>query len=149
MQLEKEIKQEKFKSEFEKLAVNIFYTHGWLNNLQSKLFKAHKLSPTQYNILRILRGQYPNPAPITLIKERMLDKMSDVSRIVDRMKSKRLLIREYCKEDRRRVNVMISEYGLELLSEIDKDQEQFLNKIENISVEEAKKLNNLLDKLRG
>ncbi len=149
MLLEKEIKQSKFKNEFQKLAVNIFYTHGWLANKHNEVLKEFDITAAQYNILRILRGQFPKPAPISLLKERMLDKMSDASRLVERLRTKKLLDRKICKEDRRRVNVLITQRGLDLLTTLDvyeKDSEKFLK---NLSVAEAKKLNTLLDKLRG
>lgn len=149
MKLEEEIKQSKFRSEYQKLAVNIFYTHGWLVSKHSDLMKSFGITTSQYNILRILRGQHPNSAPISLLKERMLDKMSDASRLVERLRTKGLLSRKICKEDRRRVNVLITTKGLSLLAKMDeyeKESESFLNKL---SKSEAKELNNLLDKLRG
>jgi DNA-binding MarR family transcriptional regulator len=149
MELEKEIKQQKFRNEFHKLAVNIIYTYGWLCNLQSETFKNFDITPNQYNILRILRGQYPKPATIILLKERMLDKMSDASRLVERLKNKGLVRRDQCPNDRRQVDVVITDKGLSLLAEIDKlngKQDEFFN---NLSDKEAEKLNDLLDKMRG
>src|SRR3989304_4168006 len=86
MKLEEEIKQKKFRNEYHKLAVNILYTHGWLLNNQAAFLKKHDLTSAQFNILRILRGQYLNSASVNLLKERMLDKMSDASRLVERLK---------------------------------------------------------------
>ncbi len=149
MKLEEEIKQSKFRSEYQKLAVNIFYTHGWLVSKHSDLMKSFGITTSQYNILRILRGQHPSSAPISLLKERMLDKMSDASRLVERLRTKGLLSRKICKEDRRRVNVLITKKGLSLLAKMDeyeKESESFLNKLSKL---EAKELNNFLDKLRG
>lgn len=149
MKLEEEIKQKKFKSEKQKLAVNLLYTHGWFNNAQSELFRKYDLTAVQYNILRILRGQYPNPANIILLKERMLDKMSDVSRLVERLRNKELVERKICENDRRRAEVKITQKGLDLLEELDSLApcfDEILNKIDN---DEAKLLNDLLDKLRG
>lgn len=149
MELEKEIKQPKFRNEFHKLAVNIIYTYGWLSNLQSGIFKEYNITPSQFNILRILRGQYPQPATIILLKERMLDKMSDASRLVERLKNKGLIKREICPEDRRQVDVVITDKGLSLLAEIDKLNERQDTFFEKISSSEAHNLNALLDKLRG
>ena len=149
MKLEDEIIQSKFKNEYQKLAVNIFYTHGWLVSKHSKILKKFGVTTSQYNILRILRGQHPNSAPISLLKERMLDKMSDASRLVERLRNKGLLSRKICKEDRRRVNVLITKKGLGLLSKMDeyeKESELFLSSITKL---EAKELNKLLDKVRG
>ncbi len=149
MKLEEEIKQKKFRNEYHKLAVNIIYTHGWLLNNQSAFLKKHGITGAQFNILRILRGQYPNPASINLLKERMLDKMSDASRLVDRLLQKDLVDRKICPEDRRRVEVVITEKGLTLLEETDIHNDDFDQIFNKLSHEEAWNLNNLLDKMRG
>ena len=149
MKLEEEIKQSKFRNEYHKLAVNIFYTYSWLLNLQTQLFKKFKITSNQYNILRILRGQHPNPATINLLKDRMIDKMSDASRLVERLRKKGLVKRELCKNDRRRVDVVITDKGLKLLSDIDKLNDEYDSFFRNLSVTESKTLNDLLDKLRG
>ncbi|MBI5807261.1 MAG: MarR family transcriptional regulator [Ignavibacteriales bacterium] len=149
MKLEEEIKQSKFRNEYHKLAVNIFYTYSWLLNLQTQLFKKFKITSNQYNILRILRGQHPNPATINLLKDRMIDKMSDASRLVERLRKKGLVKRELCKNDRRRVDVVITDKGLKLLSDIDKLNDEYDSFFKNLSVTESKTLNDLLDKLRG
>ncbi len=149
MKLEEEITQKKFKSDFHKLAVNIIYTHGWFMNHQSKYFKKFGITGPQYNILRILRGQHPSPASVNLLKDRMLDKMSDASRLVERLKQKGLVEREICPEDRRRVEVIINEKGLTLLKEMDKIEDSYNKLFKGLTVDEAKILNQLLDKLRG
>lgn len=149
MKLEEEIKQSKFRNEYHKLAVNIFYTYSWLLNLQTQLFKKFKITSNQYNILRILRGQHPTPATINLLKDRMIDKMSDASRLVERLRKKGLVKRELCKNDRRRVDVVITDKGLKLLSDIDKLNDEYDSFFKNLSVTESKTLNDLLDKLRG
>lgn len=149
MKLEEEIKQSKFRNEYHKLAVNVLYTYGWFSNLQSQLFAAHGITSNQYNILRILRGQYPNPASINLLKERMLDKMSDASRLVERLRIKGFVKRDLSSNDRRRVDVIITEKGLKLLSEIDQLDHEGDEILKNLSSDEVKMLNDLLDKLRG
>ncbi len=149
MKLEEEIKQKKFRNEYHKLAVNILYTHGWLLNHQSAFLKKCGITPAQFNILRILRGQYPNPASINLLKERMLDKMSDASRLVERLLQKDFLDRKICPEDRRKVEVVITEKGLKLLEEIDNHNDEADKVFSKLSPEEAKRLNDLLDKMRG
>ena len=111
MKLEQEIKQPKFRNEYHKLAVNVLYTNGWLVNLYSSLFSKHDITSNQYNILRILRGQYPNPVTINLLKERMLDKMSDASRLVERLRRKGFVKRDLSSKDRRCVDVFITEKG--------------------------------------
>jgi DNA-binding MarR family transcriptional regulator len=149
MRLEEEIRQEKFRNEKQKLAVNIIFTHGWLSNHQSKFFNKFDITGTQYNILRILRGQYPEPVSINVLKERMLDKMCDASRLVERLRKKGWLERKICEEDRRRVNVRITKPGLLLLEKMDEYNEAFDNILSNLKVSEAKQLNHMLDKLRG
>jgi DNA-binding MarR family transcriptional regulator len=149
MKLEEEIKQQKFRNEYHKLAVNVIYTYGWLMNSQSELFSKYKITSNQFNILRILRGQYPNPATVNLLKERMLDKMSDASRLVERLRVKGLVKRELSSNDRRCVDVIITEKGLKLLLEMDKLNDKHDLLFKNLSDSEAKKLNDLLDKLRG
>jgi DNA-binding MarR family transcriptional regulator len=149
MQLELEIKQKKFRNEYHKLAVNILYTHGWLLKHQSAFLKNLGITPAQFNILRILRGQNPNPASINLLKERMLDKMSDASRLVERLLQKNLVDRKICPEDRRRVEVVITGKGLELLEKIDQHNEESDQIFKKLNLEEAQIVNNLLDRLRG
>jgi DNA-binding MarR family transcriptional regulator len=149
VKLEDEIQQKKFKSEHQKLAVNLLYTSNWLNGHYSSFFKDSDITTQQYNVLRILRGQYPNPCNIKLIKERMLDRMSDASRIVDKLKQKKLLERKECPNDRRNVDIVITEAGLKLLESLDTIDEEFNEIFKTLSPSEMKSLNALLDKLRG
>ncbi|RJP65368.1 MAG: MarR family transcriptional regulator, partial [Ignavibacteriales bacterium] len=103
----------------------------------------------QFNILRILRGQHPKPATIKLLKERMIDKMSDASRIVEKLRTKQLVDRQICKNNRRNVDVYITQSGLDLLNNIDKrnnEMDDFMSRLQSGEVEQ---LNYLLDKLRG
>tara|TARA_B110000046_G_C13010069_1_gene406266 strand:- start:1238 stop:1690 length:453 start_codon:yes stop_codon:yes gene_type:complete len=147
--ISEEIKQKKFGSEYNKLMVNVLFTSSWLNALQSVVFKDHKLTAQQFNSLRILRGQYPEAASVNLLKDRMIDKMSNVSRIVDKLKVKDLVTREPCEHDRRQVDVKITEQGLNVLEEIDVELVKWEQNLHAISIEEAKMLNVLLDKWRG
>ncbi len=149
MKLEEEIKQSKFRNEHHKLAVNVIYTYSWLTNIQSRMFNEYHITSNQYNILRILRGQHPEPASINLLKERMLDKMSDASRLVERLRIKGFVRRDLSSNDRRRVDVIITVKGLKLLAEMDKLNQKADAIFQNLSLDEAKELNNLLDKLRG
>ena len=148
MKLEEEIQQKKFKSETQKLAINLIYTTNWLNSQYSSFFKNSDITLQQYNVLRILRGQHPNPCSIKLIKERMLDRMSDASRIVDKLKAKNLLIRKECPMDRRSVDVVITDKGLDLLKTLDTIDEDYKEIFNSLTKEEMVMLNTLLDKLR-
>ncbi|MFT6176042.1 MAG: DNA-binding MarR family transcriptional regulator, partial [Cryomorphaceae bacterium] len=115
MKIEEAIQQKRFKSEFEKLVVNIIYTSRWLEYEEGKLFRKYYVTLPQYNLLRILRGQYPEAASVNLLIERMLDKSSNASRIVETLRKKGLVDRKECKADRRKVDVIINEKGLEVL----------------------------------
>ncbi len=149
MKLEDEIASKKFKSEFQKAAINIFFTNSWFNNQLKKELDKHGVTQQQFNILRILRGQHPKPSTINLLKERMLDKMSDASRIIERLVQKELVSRTQCDKDRRAVDIVITKQGLNLLSSFDIDD--MIKKLieKNITEKEAVTLNYLLDKLRG
>jgi DNA-binding MarR family transcriptional regulator len=149
MKLESEIAQYNFRNIYHKAAINLIFTFNWLYNLQSEIFKPFNLTIQQFNILRILRGQYPKPATIKLLKERMLDKMSDASRIVEKLRAKGLVERQICSEDRRTVDVLISEKGLNLLANLDEKNDELDKILSHLNVEELKILNGLLDKLRG
>ena len=148
MKLEDEIQQKKLKSIEQKLMLNLIYTTNWLTAKQDSLFKDSGITVQQYNVLRILRGQYPNPCSIKLIKERMLDRMSDTSRIVDKLYTKKLLERNECPNDRRSVNVIISNQGLELLKSLDYVDDLSKQNLKSLSDKEIDILNHLLDKLR-
>ncbi len=149
MKLEEDIKQKKFRNEFHKLTVNLHYANNWLLNIHKSIFERFGITPNQFNILRILRGQYPESTSINLLKERMLDKTSDASRLVERLRIKKLVKRNRCPNDRRQADVIITEKGLELLEEIDKYDDEFDRALSNLSEDEAKLLNDLLDKVRG
>ena len=149
MRIEEEILQKSFKSEYHKLAVNIIFTHGCLTSLQRGFFDRFSITVNQYNILRILRGQHPNPISINLLKERMLDKMSDTSRLVERLRAKGLVERKICKNDRRKSDVKVTSKGLELLSKLEPIDLEVERTLKALSNDEAEKLNNLLDKMRG
>lgn len=149
MKLEEEIKQTKFRNQYHKLAVNIIYTHSWLMSFHTEFFEKHNLTPSQFNVLRILRGQHPKPASVNLLKERMLDKMSDASRLIERLRLKGFVDREISKDDRRKADVVITDKGLKVLEEIDKSNGLIDTKLKNLNEKETELLNNLLDKLRG
>lgn len=149
MKLEDEISQKKFRSEAHKLGVNLIFTFNWLDAHQGKFFKSYGITGQQFNILRILRGQHPKPATIKLLKDRMLDKMSDASRIVEKLRVKGLVGRDISKADRRHCDVQISDKGLKLLAEIDTQIDAIDSLFSNLSDPERKQLNELLDKLRG
>lgn len=149
MEIEKEIYNKKFEDNHQKVVVNLIYTYGWITNLLRLKLNKHGITLQQYNILRILRGQYPNPATVNILKERMLDKMSDASRIVDRLVSKELVTRRVCESDRRAVDILISDKGLALLSGIKMEEAMSAKFKKNITEEQALQLSELLDAFRG
>lgn len=148
MEIGKEIKQSKFRNEYHKMLINIMFTCSWLSSKHAKHLKPYGISGQQYNILRILRGQYPKPATVNLLIDRMLDKNSNASRLVEKLRLKKMVERTTCPDDRRAVNVVITQKGLDILAELDKVEISFLKELKNISEKEAEMLNMLLDKLR-
>ncbi len=148
MRLEDEIVQKEFLDENHKALVNIIYTYSFLINKMSGFFKSRGITRQQFNVLRILRGQYPNAANLNLIKDRMLDKMSDASRIVERLRIKNLIDRRQSRHDRREVEITINQAGLELLEETDLEINKFYRMFDSLNPEELKLLNSLLDKFR-
>ncbi len=149
MEIEKEIFSNKFENNHQKAIVNLIYTYGWITNLLRQRLNRHKITLQQYNILRILRGQSPKPATINILKERMLDKMSDASRIVERLVQKDLVQRCVNDKDRRAVDIHISQKGLEILQKLDNEMSSRDILRDNMSDEEAGILSGLLDKMRG
>ncbi|GAB4329157.1 MAG: MarR family transcriptional regulator [Flammeovirgaceae bacterium] len=148
MRLEDEIKQSKFASEKHKLVVNLIYTTNWLMYNHTACLKPFDISPQQYNVLRILRGQYPKPAMLALIQERMLDKSSNATRLVEKLRVKGLVTRDLCENNRRQVDILITEKGLELLKIMDEVLEKQHKMFDFIQEKDAKFFNDMLDKLR-
>ena len=147
MSIEKDIQQQQFRNEFQKATVNIIFSANWLNERIKLFFDVEDITPQQYNILRILRGS-KQPLSTLQIRERMLDKMSDTSRIVERLQKKNLVEKKICPGDKRLVDVVISKKGLTLLEKLDQKNAELDRIIQGLSVEDAKLLNGLLDKMR-
>lgn len=149
MRIEEEIKQgRKFENQYEKLVVNVMFTSNWIIDEQTKIFKPYGLTNPQYNVLRILRGQYPKVCTVNMIINRMIDRMSNASRIVDRLELKNLVERTVCETDRRAKDVLITEKGLALLEEVDMALGKWLKKLEHISEAEVGEMNTCLDQMR-
>ncbi|MBS9524308.1 MarR family transcriptional regulator [Litoribacter alkaliphilus] len=149
MKIEEAIKQKKFKDPYNKALVNLLYTNSYIVSHQGKLFKPYGLSPEQYNVLRILRGMHPEPVTVSTIQDRMLNKMSNASRLVEKLKQKELVRRSECPTDRRQVDITITEEGLKMLAELEEQVNQFNRQILQLDEQELDRLNDLLDKLRG
>ena len=149
MSLEQSISQSKFDSEQDKLMINVIYSANLLNLITSRLFKPYDLSPQQYNVLRILRGQKGKSIALMVIEHRMLDKSSNVSRLVDKLISKDLVNRSVSSKDRRRIEIIITSRGKSVLKEIDVILADMNSKIKAIiSDDNAKQTNRILDQLR-
>ena len=149
MRIEDEIKQPTFRDSFHKAHINLLFTASWLQLRQAVSFKPYGLTLPQFNILRILRGQHPLPATVALLIDRMLDKTSNASRIVDRLEEKKLVTRTVCPANRRAVDIRITVAGLELLERIEHDGVLRVSGLTQLSEAEARQLNALLDKIRS
>jgi DNA-binding MarR family transcriptional regulator len=149
MEINEEIQQQKYRSGYHKLSINILFTHYWLVSHIKTIFKKEDITLQQYNILRILRGSLPTPLSTQQIRNRMIDKMSDTSRIVDRLVLKSLVTKKISETDNRLVDVTINERGLELLAKLDDLEEKTAKIMSNITDQEAYQLSDFLDKLHS
>jgi DNA-binding MarR family transcriptional regulator len=147
MGIEKDIQQTNFRNEFQKMGINIIYTANWLNEKMGQILATEDITQQQYNILRILKG---SDAPLSTLKirERMLDKMSDTSRIVDRLIVKGLVEKTACIKDKRLVDITVSKKGLQLLEKLDSLNDHIDSVLKGVSEKEAQAMNQILDKLR-
>ena len=149
MKIEDAIKQAKFRDEYEKADINILYTANWIRSEMHSLLKDYDISEQQFNVLRILRGQKGKPAPLKLLTERMMDKMSNTSRLVDKMMAKGLLERSICADNRRQVEIVLTEKGLAACNTISKKVDKSQLERIKITEKEAVELNRILDKIRS
>lgn len=148
MSLENDIQQREFRNESQKAILNILYTSYFIQDKMNELFKHYDITRQQYNVLRILRGQHPGHASVNLIRERMLDKMSDASRIVERLRLKELVLRKSAEKDKRAVEVTITDAGLKILDDMQEAVNEFESLLDTLDEQETLQLNQLLDKVR-
>jgi len=148
MGIDTDIQQNKFLNNYQRASVNILFTYGWMMEKIKEILEPADITPQQFNILRILRGSHPKPLSTLQIRERMLDKMSDTSRIVDRMIAKGLVNKAISRKDRRLVDIIISPKGLKLIRKLDSRQHELDEILKNISAKEAATLSKILDKVR-
>ena len=146
MGIEKDIQQTNFRNEFQKMSINIIYTANWLNEKMGQILATEDITQQQYNSLRILRGS-ECPLSTLKIRERMLDKMSDTSRIVDRLIVKGLVEKTACIKDKRLVDITISKKGLQLLEKLDSLNEHIDAILKGVTEKEAQAMNQILDKI--
>lgn len=150
MSISKDIKQKHFNSTHEMAMINILYTNNWLRDIQKELFNIHDLKSQHFNVLRIVKGKHPNPSCPGEIKDVMLDKSPDLTRLIDKMIKMGLVDRNVCKENRRKVDIVITSKGLDKVDKISKKLNQMYSLWEDkLSSEEAKQLSDLLDKIRS
>lgn len=147
MSINRDINQRKFRTEHQKAMINLIFSYNWLMENTRKHLDQYDLTNQQFNILRILRGA-GEPLSTLQIRQRMLDKMSDTSRIVDRLVKKGLVSKVICNSDRRLVDVTISDKGQTLLTDMDTHENEWEKLLKNLNEQEAVELNRLLDKLR-
>ena len=149
MKIEEVVKSNAIMGLSQKAVLNIIYTQNNINERLIEILKPYDLSNEQYNVLRILRGQKGNPANMCLIQERMLAKTSNTTRLVDKLLLKELVTRKVCKENRRKIEVLITEKGLDILKELDPKVDNYeQNIVANLSSSELEQLNELLEKIR-
>jgi DNA-binding MarR family transcriptional regulator len=148
MGIEKDIQQASFRNEYQKMGINLLYTANWLNENIGKFLEQEDITQQQYNILRILRGSEV-PLSTLQIRERMLDKMSDTSRIVDRLIVKELVAKSICPVDKRLVDITLTQKGLALVEKLDQLNDQIDAVLKGVTESEAKTINEILDKLRS
>lgn len=147
--LAEELQQREFRSVHHELALNILFTSGWISSQHARVFKKYSLTMQQYNVLRILNGAYPAPLALGTIQSRMIDRMSDTSRIVERLRKSGLLERSTGETDRRTVSIRITAQGRSLLKEMKKEEKKLDQITGSLTEDEARSLSRLLDKLRG
>lgn len=149
MKIEDEIKEAVFRSPYQRVVVNLMFTANWMQGNLLAFLKKYDITPQQFNILRILRGQHPNKISGVEIKARMLDKNSDIPRLLDRLVKKGYIQKTQCPNDRRAGEISITDSGLELLARLDKPFHQMERESVGLTEEEANTLSQLLDKWRG
>lgn len=149
MTIEDAIKQKKFANPYHKLLVNITYTANWFMNKQMELLRPFDLSPQQYNVLRILKGAYPKPMRVQDINERMLDRTSNTSRLIDKLLNKGFVDKQLSRYDRRAVDIVISETGISILDKTTPLITALETLLHGFETEEIEKLNDMLDTIRS
>lgn len=150
MMLEEELKMPQFASEFQRAYLNIIFTGNWLESKMQQNLKTFGITTSQFNVLRILRGQKGNPMSAFAIQERMIHRTSNVTRIIEKLVEKKLVTREHCSTNRRRVDVAITEQGLELINSTEDITNRAYALIEKaLSEDEARDIGVWMDKLRA
>lgn len=149
MKIEEAIKQSKFENNYQKAIINIIYTANWLRDQQEEFFKIHDILPQHYNVLRIVKGKHPKVISPGEIKEVMLDKGNDVTRLVDKLVKRGFLERKTCENNRRKIDIAITSKGIDFIKSMNEPFKKQINEIKKqLNEKEADQLSNLLDKFR-
>lgn len=143
-----QFQQQIFSNEWHKLRVNLLHTGSWLRGEVTSFLKPFEITQQQFNILCILRDQHPQALSTQQLRERLVDRMSDTSRLVDRLQQKKLVCKEECSQDKRLVDINITEKGLQLLCQIDAAMPQLDEVLQTLTEKEATFLNKLLERIR-
>ncbi len=138
-----------FINDRQKALVNIYFTNNWLHNEYHVVLKEYNITAQQFNILKILNEVYPKPMMASTIKLQMLDKSSDITRLVERLLEKNLVVRRQDQKNRRKINIKLNIIGHDLITKMDKDVGNFQRLVEHLSDKEIKQLNSLLNKIRS
>ncbi|WP_347160272.1 MarR family winged helix-turn-helix transcriptional regulator [Pontibacter chitinilyticus] len=149
MRIEDEIQQKEFKDDYRRLLVNLLFTNNWVSQQTMPFFRQHGLTLQQHNVMGILRGQHPEPVCFGDIQCRMVDRSSNVTRLIDKLIEKGYVTRDICQANRRMIEVRLTEKGLQKMQEIDQDAQELYKRFHNLSQEEAVLMSKMLDKLRG
>ncbi|WP_420582103.1 MarR family winged helix-turn-helix transcriptional regulator [Reichenbachiella sp.] len=149
MRFEEEIKQSSFKNSREKAIINVVFTGNWLRDRADVVLKPYNINEQHYNLLRILRGRHPLTICPSEIKEVLINKRGDLTRLLDKLVNMELVERDVNPKNRRMINLKISDKGIEFLSQLDPEMEKLSRTNNALSIEESEQLSNLLDKMRG
>ncbi len=149
MRIEDEIQQKEFKDDYRRLLVNLLFTNNWLNQQLMPFFRKLGLTLQQYNVLGIIRGQHPEPVCFGDIQSRMIDRNSNVTRLIDKLIEKNYVTRDICQANRRMIEVRLTPKGLAKLQQVDENIPALYEQLHSLSNEEAVLTSKLLDKLRG
>ncbi|GGG12287.1 MarR family winged helix-turn-helix transcriptional regulator [Pontibacter amylolyticus] len=149
MRIEDEIQQKDFKDDHRRMVVNLLFTNNWLNQQFIPFFKQFGLTLQQHNVLSIVRGQQPKPVCFGEVQERMVDRNSNVTRLVDKLIEKGYVTRDICQANRRMIELRLTPKGMDLLNQIDEQMPAFFQRFHSLTQEEAVLVSKLLDKLRG
>lgn len=150
MKIQEAIQQKSFSNEYQKAHINLAFTASWLSLQTNETLKPFGITIQQFNVLRILKGMSPESASVKILTERMIDRTSNASRLVDKLKHKGLVERLPCSEDRRKVHITITPAGVKLVDKASDSIAEFTKDVfKSIGVKQAKLLNSLLDDLRA